>query len=198
MLTAFVIDGFNFYHSIKPLQKSLRWFNYNYFCKHFLKKNDEMHSITYCTAVASYRPNASQRHRIFIEACRGIGIEVLLGKFKSKTGRCPHCGESITRHEEKETDVNIALALYRLAAHVDQLMLVSGDTDMIPSIQAIKADFPKVKVGVIFPYNRVSTELKKAAHFHHKTSRKILANFILPLTFLDKDDRLITCPAEWR
>ena len=49
--------------------------------------------------------------------------------------------------EEKETDVNIALGMYRAACRADQLqigqiVLVSGDTDLAPALAAIRQDFP--------------------------------------------------------
>ncbi|MFX4921900.1 NYN domain-containing protein, partial [Acinetobacter baumannii] len=64
--------------------------------------------------------------------------------------------------EEKETDVNIALFMYRTAllesqkppndpSKIEQILLVSGDTDMTPALRLIRQDFPSMKIGLIFP-----------------------------------------------
>lgn len=197
MRTAFLIDGFNFYHSIKDLSRNFRWFDYAKFCRHFLRGSDSIHSITYFTALAHWRANSEARHKIFIEACKIMGIRVVEGKFKDKHSRCPKCGKPIVRHEEKATDVNIALQAYRLAKDVDQIFLVSGDTDLIPAIRAIKDDYPQVRVGAIFPFNRSTREFKTEVDVSHKTSQKILGNFLLPPSLTKKDGTVITCPPGW-
>ena len=34
---------------------------------------------------------------------------------------------------------------------IEQILLVSGDTDMTPALKMIKEDFPSMKIGLIFP-----------------------------------------------
>ena len=198
MLTAFLIDGFNFYHSIKPLPRRLRWFDYPKYCNHFLCKGDTVHSISYFTALAHWRTNSVARHRVFVEACKIQGVTVVEGKFKEKHSPCPHCKKDITRHEEKATDVNIALHAYRIAKSVEQLFLITGDTDLIPAVRLIKQDYPNVRVGVIFPFNRANKELKTEAHLSRKTTRSILGNFILPDRLTKGDGTVIYCPQDWK
>jgi uncharacterized LabA/DUF88 family protein len=198
MLTSFLIDGFNFYHSIKELPRRLRWFNYHKFCRHFLRENDTLHSITYFTALAYWRPKSEERHQVFIEACKILGIKVMQGKFKERNIPCSYCHKINIRHEEKATDVNIALQAYRLAKEVDQIFLVTGDTDLIPAVRAIKDDYPGIKIGVIFPFNRATRELKNEVHLSHKVKQKNLAQFTLPPSLTKEDGTKITCPLDWR
>ena len=200
MQTAFLIDGFNFYHSIKGLGQRLLWFDYTAYCKHFMSSTDTLHSVTYFTALASWRGGeAVTRHQVFIDACKASGIEVILGKFKEKTAICRNCHFTIKKHEEKATDVNIALRAYQLAVKQEagQIVLVTGDTDLIPAIQMIKADFPAVRVGVVFPYNRSTKELQQAAHFHHSTKAEILQRFQLPDKIKKPNGKTLTRPAAW-
>lgn len=198
MHTAFLIDGFNFYHSIQYLNNKLKWFDYSSFCKHFMREEDTLHSITYFTALANWRERAVKRHSVFIEACGVMGVNVVLGKFKEKTARCPYCEKNFTKHEEKATDVNIALFAYRLASQgVEKVFLITGDTDMIPAIRLIKQDFPQTTVGVIFPYHRYTGEMKKEAHLSYKTDDNSLENFILPTVLVKSNGKKIRCPAEW-
>lgn len=55
--------------------------------------------------------------------------------------------------EEKQTDVNLALAIYRSAASgaFRQLVVCSNDSDVAPALQAIREDFPAVLLGVVTP-----------------------------------------------
>lgn len=69
--------------------------------------------------------------------------------------------------------------MYRTAAkqaklknheRVEQLVLVSSDTDMTPALRAVREDFPEITVGVILPHraelNRPSPgSLKQHAHW---------------------------------
>jgi len=208
METAFLIDGFNFYHSIKNLPRELRWFDYDSYCRHFLAPGDNLHSISYFTALASWRPVSATRHNVFIEACKAKRINVILGKFKSRTIKCnsphkavppgcPQCPQYYTRHEEKATDVNIALYAYRLAAKVQKIVFVSGDTDLIPAVKLIKTDFPQVRVEALFPYDRANTEFKQAVDAHHLTQKRILNRFQLPETILKANGKRIIRPQSW-
>ncbi|WP_080932591.1 NYN domain-containing protein [Pseudomonas fluorescens] len=63
--------------------------------------------------------------------------------------------------EEKETDVHIAISMYRTATkqaalevhdRIEQLALASSDTDMTPALKAIREDFPDITIGVILPH----------------------------------------------
>jgi len=198
MDTAFLIDGFNFYHSIKNLSRDLRWFDYDRYCRHFLKPGDSLHGISYFTALAFWRPNSVIRHKVFIEACKEKGINVILGKFKTKNVSCPKCLQCFTRHEEKATDVNIALHAYRLAAKVQKIILVSGDTDLIPAVKLIKEDFPQVTVEAVFPFKRDNFEFARAVDAHYRTREKILNRFQLPETIQKSNGKLIVRPPSWR
>lgn len=68
MSTVFLIDGFNFYYSIKKLDKKIKWFDYYKLCACYLTKNQTIYGIYYFSALAEWLPESSTRHRIFIEA----------------------------------------------------------------------------------------------------------------------------------
>ena len=59
----------------------------------------------------------------------------------------------IWKFEEKQTDVNIALAMYKDArdAKAHQQILVSSDSDLKPALQLIDAEALGVKLGLIIP-----------------------------------------------
>lgn len=55
--------------------------------------------------------------------------------------------------EEKQTDVNLALAMYRDACSgkFQQLVVCSNDSDVEPALKAIREDFPTITLGVVTP-----------------------------------------------
>lgn len=55
--------------------------------------------------------------------------------------------------EEKKTDVNLALAMYRDACSgaFQQLVVCSNDSDTAPALEALRSDFPTLVLGVVTP-----------------------------------------------
>lgn len=76
--------------------------------------------------------------------------------------------------EEKQTDVNLALTMYRDACKgmFDRVVLVSNDSDAAPVLQALKEDFPGVMRGVITP-----VRLPAAGEEKHRRLSGSLAEF---------------------
>ncbi|QDE41329.1 NYN domain-containing protein [Luteibacter pinisoli] len=87
-------------------------------------------------------------------------IAITEGRFSVESAQAlrhvtpPNIGDrvKIWRIEEKETDVSLAVTMYRdaRAALVDQVVLVSNDSDMVPALRTIRDD-TDVRVGVILP-----------------------------------------------
>jgi uncharacterized LabA/DUF88 family protein len=82
----------------------------------------------------------------------------------------------VWRLEEKKTDVNLAVSMYRHAGKglYDRIILVSNDSDAEPVLEAIREDFPHITIGVVIPIRpvktgeperRVSGSLTKHAHW---------------------------------
>ena len=89
------------------------------------------------------------------------GVELHCGKYSLESTYAVVYAEppnkndrvKVWRMEEKQTDVKIALHMYTdaLRGNIDQIVLVTNDSDLVPALQMIRQDFPKVRVGVIFP-----------------------------------------------
>ncbi|TLX22873.1 NYN domain-containing protein [Thermomonas fusca] len=77
----------------------------------------------------------------------------LLPRFESGKAFDRHDRVRVWKIEEKQTDVNIALAMYRDACsgRYQQLVVCSNDSDIAPALSAIKADFPTIRLGVVTP-----------------------------------------------
>jgi uncharacterized LabA/DUF88 family protein len=118
----------------------------------------------------------AQKHSLYIERLRKENVIPILGKFKEKDIHCKECGRSFKSHEEKRTDVNIALKIVSEAVlnSYDTGILVSGDTDMIPAIETVRNLALNKRIGVLFPLRRFSNELKEIADFNLRIKRDIL------------------------
>ncbi len=88
-------------------------------------------------------PDKAGRQSAFIDALLARGdIEIDFGHFLSKPVTCRSCGSTWQKNEEKKTDVNIAVRLLEVAYddRFDVAVVISGDSDLVPPIEASDAD----------------------------------------------------------
>jgi uncharacterized LabA/DUF88 family protein len=138
------IDGFNLYHAIDDLgQSHLKWLN-------------QVKLVRYFSAYATWKPDAYARHRDYVAALKAQGVETNMAGFKKKSRSCFNCGARWLGHEEKETDVNIAVQMVAdaLTGEADRLILISADTDLAPPIRTIARLAPQCEVFVATPPKR--------------------------------------------
>lgn len=131
------VDGFNMYHALDELKKPyLKWLDLKKLFSHFVKtKSQIITQILFFSAYPTWKPNSYRRHRIYVAALSSTGVIPILGKFKVKQKKCFQCGAQWDAHEEKESDVNIAIALLDLAFknQYDHAFVLSRDSDLAPS-----------------------------------------------------------------
>ncbi len=198
MRVSFFIDGFNLYHSLKTFNPDCRWLDLSKLCKSFLKPNEELGNIYYFTAIAEWNQSKAEKHKTYIRVLKSLGVKPVYGKFKKVTKHCNLCQREYFTHEEKRTDVNIAMYLFEDAVKdsYDKAIIVSGDSDLIPPIEKIQSNFLSKKVGVIPPVGRKTKELKEVADFFIKMKSIDLKNSILPKT-VDIDNEKLNAPQKW-
>lgn len=111
--------------------------------------------------------------------------------------------------EEKQTDVNLALTLYRDACRglFDRVIVVSNDSDAAPALSALEEDFPVIMRGVVVPipppapgspqHRRVSGSLAKFADWTmpHLSDELLHASQLPPIVPTKK--KPIRKPAHW-
>jgi uncharacterized LabA/DUF88 family protein len=179
MKTAFVVDGFNLYHSLVSASKSLgyadergtKWLDLWGLCNSYLSAlggGATMAGVYYFSALATHleasKPGVVDRHRTYIACLGATGVTVEpLGKFKKKPTRCRHCNKGMKLREEKETDVALGVKLLELLHNqtAEQVVLVTGDTDVAPAVRAAHRMFPGATVCFAFPWDRRNDELSK-------------------------------------
>ena len=175
----FFVDGFNLYHAIASVKsfRKYKWLNLHKLCSSFLSSKEKLVKVLYFTAFYPGSPERRQKHQTYIRAVELQGVETIYGEFKRKDKYCDHCKRSFPGFEEKQTDVNIAIELFRQAVTdtYDTAIIVSGDSDLIPAIKAVKSTFPGKTVKLILPPNRRSESLKQVCHSFMRMKEKHLA-----------------------
>lgn len=105
-------------------------------------------------------------------------------------------------HEEKYTDVNIAVRLFQAAinSEYDTAIIVTGDTDLVPCLEGIRMSFPNKRIEIVFPVGRRRQELESLSDFHQQISEAHLANCQFPDTVItDKTKGLsVRRPHSWK
>jgi len=175
--TAFVIDGFNVYHSLVDASRTLglpdeggtKWLNLSGLCESYLPvfgTEATLAGVHYFSALAhhleSTHPGITARHELYVQVLKGTGVSVELGRFKKKLIPCHACRKTIKRYEEKETDVALAAKLLEIFAldQADRVVLVTGDTDIAPAVRTAKRLYPEKEVCFAFPWKRKHAELE--------------------------------------
>jgi NYN domain len=165
----FFVDGFNLYHALDYVHtgpnhfryRRFKWLNLPKLASLYVGRLDTLEKVILFTAFATWDPGKVARHKLFVRANENVGVEVVYGEFKRKDKHCHLCQRKYQTFEEKQADVNIALSLFRLAVtdQYDRAVIVSGDTDLIPAIKAVRATFPNKQIGVILPIAKSSEDL---------------------------------------
>lgn len=180
------IDGFNLYHAIDALNKDyLKWVDYFGLASAFIMPSkEELAAVYYFSALPEWDPPKRERHEAFNDAIQAKGVQSIIGKFKKKRQRCPHCHETWNGHEEKETDVQIALYMMKsvLQKECDKILLVSADSDFVPAVKMIKGISPDFPVVLLTPPGRSkrALDLRLAADRFATIKPKHLERNLLP------------------
>ncbi len=156
--TSVFIDGYNLYHAIRELKKPhLKWINPKKVCSFFISDTSEaIGRVKFFTAPPIHKSTEIQaRYYNFINALKSYDIEIIEGNFKKKLLTYNHDGQEFTRitHEEKESDVNLSLAILEDAYEKisDRLIVITNDSDIAPAIRLARKKNIHMKISVITP-----------------------------------------------
>jgi len=199
---AIFVDGFNVYHALQraPAYHKYKWLDYAALAGCYVGAADTLEKLYLFTAFATWNPDKVKRHQMYVRLLRQRGVEVVLGKFKRKDKTCRLCHREFQTFEEKLTDVNIAIHMFRGAYldEYDKAILVSADTDIIPAIRMIRDLFPTKQVGVVVPIGSFGMELKQECDFHFQMKERQLARSQLPDEVDDPLLGVVRRPETWR
>jgi uncharacterized LabA/DUF88 family protein len=194
------IDGFNLYHStLQHAHPDCRWLNLWEISRRLINpKTEEITAVYYLSALTTWIPARAKKHLLYIHALRTVGVKDILGKFNLRDRKCPLCKGCYQAHEEKKTDINIAITLLAdaVADRFDTALILSGDSDLAPVTTKLKELCPGKKIGIIVPQNQSAMNLKQHADFFKKIQDRDLKKSLLPQQ-VTWNGTIITAPAGW-
>lgn len=201
MRTAVFVDGYNVFYGLLA-GTPYKWLDLAALLAHICKVQEPTSRIeSICYFTSSVIPHLASRgiasrhaQDTYIRALKTTRIKVFTGRHRIEPARAlrfisrriPASRQDkvdIWQLEEKETDVNIAISMYRLLAQqqhlqvdqqIQQVVLVSADTDMTPALRAIYEDFTEIRIGVILPHREgnvrgVPGSLQNYSHWMRRT-----------------------------
>ena len=89
----------------------------------------------------------------WLDIVKFFEFKLHLGRYKKKKFKCQNCGFKNKTYEEKESDVRVATGMLAdvYTKRCDITIVVSADSDMIPSVEIIKQADPEHPVHVFIP-----------------------------------------------
>jgi uncharacterized LabA/DUF88 family protein len=203
MRSSFFIDGFNLYYALRRLNgPHLKWVNLRSLMTRQTSKSEEIANIYYFSAFADWLPGPKSRHEQYVNALRAVDVEVILGSFKKKDRYCNHCKHTTVGHEEKETDVNIALCMLNEAYRdtYDRAYVVSRDSDLKPAIAMVRDVLPEKEVVVVAPpHAGHSADLLSVASGKRKITKHQIEECLFPEFVIDAGGNVAAIrPAEYQ
>jgi uncharacterized LabA/DUF88 family protein len=212
--TIVYIDGFNFYYGTLA-QSPYRWLDLELLAQR-LRPIETIHRVKYFTAMVP-GPTRGNQEAYLKALSTKPSVEIVMGNFKKKTVECsnPNCpGQSRTRRffktqEEKRTDVNIALHMlddiYQGAC--SRIVLISGDSDLVPAIELVTARLSSVKVNVYIPVSihaqtgdrerSYKKELRTVSTTVREFPAQLLPHCLLPNPVILSDGSAVPMPVGW-
>ncbi|MCR9270102.1 MAG: NYN domain-containing protein [Hyphomonadaceae bacterium] len=202
MRVAAYIDGYNVYHAVKRrADNHHKWLDLWKICERFIpSQTAKLVEVHYFSAYAHWLPTEQQRHRAYVGALEATGVEAHMARFADKDRKCPSCRHRWKGHEEKETDVRIAVKLLQhgFEDRFDRALIVSRDSDLVPAAAAFKQMFPKKELYVVAPFGAGhSTEMLGVCDGKRKMTRKQLDASLLPASLKHPDGRVIQRPSKY-
>ena len=211
MKTIIYIDGFNLYYRLK--HTPYKWLNLHKLSRFYLDPEEhQILKIKYFTAqIKRKSADASNviRQNMYLRAIQTLpDLEIISGQFKKRqvtglkchyeNGRYVEGTELVTisKWEEKESDVNIATHIVADASKYDCAVLVSNDTDLKTPLRYVKENFKK-RIGIISPRRNIHIELRETSHFQKRISNETLRQCQFPERMKDEKGEFF-CPPKWK
>ncbi|MBM4411527.1 MAG: NYN domain-containing protein [Chloroflexi bacterium] len=155
------VDGFNFYYGMVR-GTPWKWLNLQRYFE-LVRQDDDIQELVYFTAQVG--GGAGKRQEVYLRALDTLPkARLVVGRYKDKTftcgvSACPLPGPRRYRGvEEKQTDVGIGVRMVDDAyqGRAERIVVVSGDSDLLPALRLVKHRFPEIEVIVYVPAARGS------------------------------------------
>ena len=194
------IDGFNLYFGMVEagLTKS-KWLDVYALSRNITKPNQKLVAVKYFTSRVNNAPDKQKRQSTYLEALKTMGVKIFYGHYQNDNINCKRCGNTWKKGNEKMTDVNIATNLMMDAVMdiYDTAILISGDSDLVPPINAVHKYFHSKRIVVAFPPKRMNNTVAIASKGNFVIGRKKIMGSQLSKEVIKKDGFVLRKPKEW-
>lgn len=196
------VDGFNLYFGLKDKGwRCYYWLNTKSLCQKLLKPNQHLILVKYFTSRIKNPEDKRKRQARYLDALNTVdGIRPFYGKYQETPVECWNCGNQWKTPEEKMTDVQLATQMVSDAYqnNYDMALLVSGDIDLVPAVEIVKAQPLNKRVIVAFPPMREADELRYAADGYLHIHESLLKNSQFASDIPLEGSYILRCPSRWR
>lgn len=196
------IDGFNLYFGLRAEGwKRYYWLNVQLLMQKLLKDDQVLVKTKYFTSRITYPKSKEKRQSTYIEALETLqDLKIYYGQYRLKSYDCYKCKKENKAITEKMTDVKISVEMLVDAYQdkYDTALLVTGDSDLVPVINAIKKLFPLKRIVVVFPPKRYTAELAQKFHAHIVLRRTTIAQSLFPDEVKKPDGFVLKKPESWK
>lgn len=198
------VDGFNLYYGLRSKGwRRYYWLDVRRLAKNLLRPGQSLAAVHYFTARTLPEPDdpgKPARQSAYLEALATLpDLRIHYGYYLAKDRRCAQCGAVWQTHEEKMTDVNMAVEMLGDAQDdaFDTAILISADSDLAGPVYAVRRRYPGKRVVAAFPPNRNSFRLREAASASFTIGRGVVSDSLLPDRVARDDGYVLTRPASW-
>ena len=159
------VDGYNFYYGLRnggAAWKRTYWLDVVKLFERMMIADQELVEVNYYSARPVNDPQAyNNQDDLFCANKLNPKFKLHLGRYKKKKFKCLNCGFKNKTFEEKESDVRVATGMLTdvFTKRCDVTVIVSADSDMIPSVEIIKSFAPNHPVIAFVPPNQKSFAL---------------------------------------
>lgn len=204
------IDGYNLYNGMKEkgwncyYWLDLRRLSLNLLQllrqQNFIDGDYALQDVKYFTSKVKRNPKRHKRQKTYLEALEiNSGIHPYYGDTRFHLNKCGKCGFETEVPEEKIVDVYLATEMVADAfnGNYDIALLISGDIDQIPTVEAIKSNHHTKKVVSVFPPMRTNDNLAAISHKVLHITEDLLKNSLLPDEITKPSGFILKRPARW-
>lgn len=201
------IDGYNLYHGIDEAgDPTGHWVDLKKLCKRYLPSTAEIIDVFWFSAQPSHLSKSiNDNYTSYSKALSMSGVSLVSGRFKRKPAKCEGasgCGMNFFKHEEKESDVNLAISLVANACNdkFDIGVVITADSDLCPPIRFVRDNFPEKELWLFAPPGRIkrANDLCVISTKSLEINAKALRACLMRDDFYEQGQLVASRPQAWR
>ena len=154
---ALYVDGYNLFHALLDQgRREWLWLDLKTLAKGIIRPEERLASVTWVSAHRPDRKGRMQAMFAYEQALRARKVRCLMGHFVVHGDWCQNCGHRWMSATEKQSDVNLALALTSDAAadRFDVAYLLTTDGDHAATARFLRETYPDKGLIAVSPPGR--------------------------------------------